>query len=195
MIIIIGFPKSGTSSFQYLFNKLGIKSYHWSYEKERIGTLLKKNKEQNKLLLSFIPNSIYENCAITQLDVCINGNECYWPQITDYKQLYEENKDAVFILNKRDPIKILNSFKITAGLDKRLIKYNPELFIGIKGITNDEKIINLIINHYNNIETFFKKQYNSKFIIYNIEYDKINKLNKYIDTKNMIFPYKNKGIY
>ena len=29
MIILLGMPKSGSSSFQELFTKLGYKSYHW----------------------------------------------------------------------------------------------------------------------------------------------------------------------
>ena len=45
------------------------------------------------------------------MDVCVNTKHCYWPQIVDYRQIYNENKDAIFILNKRDPKKILNSFK------------------------------------------------------------------------------------
>ena len=45
------------------------------------------------------------------MDVCIDKNNCYWPQIKDYKKLYKENKNNIFILNKRDPIKLLDLFK------------------------------------------------------------------------------------
>ena len=33
MIILLGFPKSGTSSFQKLFTDLGYKSYHYQHPK------------------------------------------------------------------------------------------------------------------------------------------------------------------
>jgi len=36
MIILLGFPKSGTASFQKLFIELGYKSYHWPTEYEYI---------------------------------------------------------------------------------------------------------------------------------------------------------------
>ena len=34
-IILIGLPKSGTSSFQFLFKKLGLKSFHWTYKEKQ----------------------------------------------------------------------------------------------------------------------------------------------------------------
>ena len=57
--------------------------------------------------------------------------------------------------------------------------------------TKDEKVIKLIQNHFNNVTYFFKKKNNSKFIRYHIIDDKIEKLNKYIDTKNLKFPIVN----
>ena len=53
------------------------------------------------------------------------------------------------------------------------------------------QVVNLINNHYNKIEKYFKSKIMSKFIIYNIDYDNINKLNKYINTKNNKFPHIN----
>lgn len=185
MIILLGFPKSGTTSFQYLFQQLGLKSVHWTYKNSYVGTIIKKNKK-NKLPLLTGFDGIE---AITQMDVCISNNDNYWPQLTDYKQLYEENKDAIFILNKRNPEKILNSFKKWNNLHARIYKYNPEL---IKN-KNDCGFIDYVNNFYNDVENFFNSNFESKFIIYDIENDNLNKLKKYIDTKNINdFPHKNK---
>ena len=107
MIILLGFPKSGTSSFQKLFTDLGLKSYHWKKDKKYIGMLIKNNKENNKPLLS----DFEKTDCITQMDVCYSVTNEYWPQIIDYEQIYYENSDSIFILNKRDPKKILSSFK------------------------------------------------------------------------------------
>ena len=68
MIILLGFPKSGTSSFHYLFKTLGYKSYHWKKNNKYIGIMIKKNKLNNKPLL----NDFSENDVINQIDVCIN---------------------------------------------------------------------------------------------------------------------------
>lgn len=107
MIILLGFPKSGTSSFQQLFTNLKYKSYHHVKGKQYIGTLIQNNKNKNKPLLSDFTKS---DC-ITQIDCCMSKDDVYWPQITDYEQIYNENKDAIFILNKRNPENLLSSFK------------------------------------------------------------------------------------
>ena len=107
MILLLGFPKSGTTSFQNLFNQLGYNSIHWKYKDVYIGSIIKKNKTEHRILLE----GLLDVDCITQLDVCLNHHDNYWPQIIDYQQLYRENKDATFILNKRDPQKILDSFK------------------------------------------------------------------------------------
>ena len=105
MIILIGFPKSGTTSFQHLFTTLGLKSYHQFYNNKFIGLIIKKNKEDSLPLLTGMEDAD----AITQLDLCVDHTRCYWPQFLDYKQLYYENPDAVFILNKRNPEALLSS--------------------------------------------------------------------------------------
>ncbi len=199
MIILLGLPKSGTTSFDRLFKILKLKSHHWRYNDKYIGTIINNNIKNKKPLLSTFSN----DACITQMDCCVDNNNNFWHQITHYKQLYEQNKDAIFILNKRDKYKILNSFKKwttnNITLISRIFKYNPELFESniYNNKTNDEKILTLIDNHYNNIENFFKNKPNAKFIVYDIEKDDITKLNKYIDTRqNGInitkFPHNNK---
>ena len=57
MIIILGMPKSGTSSFQKLFKKLGYKSYHWRKGNQYIGKMIENNKKNKKpLLCDFLDN-------------------------------------------------------------------------------------------------------------------------------------------
>lgn len=194
MIILLGFPKSGTTSFTWLFNKLGMKSFHWVFRNDTdyIGNWIKKMKIKKQKLLSFIPEKYYHNCAITQMDICINKKDAYWPQLLDYKQLYEEYPDALFILNMRDTDEILQSMKKWNEYDKRLLNYNPELVKNFEG-TNDEKIKKLINHHFYKVKLFFQNKPLSKFLTYHIIHDDISKLNKYIDTKGLNFPEANKN--
>ena len=111
MIVLLGFPKSGTVSFNKLFLDLGYKSYHWKYNDIFIADIIKKNIKENKNILSFIPKSEYEISALTQIEVCMNKSKFYWPQITDFKKIYRENRNAIFILNKRSPDKLIESLK------------------------------------------------------------------------------------
>ena len=184
MIILIGLPKSGTTSFHYLFQKLGFNSYHWKKNNKFIGTMIKNNKINNKPLL----NDFKDTDVITQMDVCIDKNNCYWPQIVDYKQIFEENPDSIFILNKRNPEEIYNSFKKWKNYLERLFTYSPEL---IEDKTRDG-FINFVKKFYKEIEQYFTRDSNIKFISYDINNDKIEKLKKYIDIKNInTFPKKN----
>ena len=175
MILLIGFPKSGTSSFQQLFTECGYKTVHWKYGNKYIGTIIKNNKKNNRPLLT----GFEKIDGITQMDVCISPEDCYWPQIVDYKQLYYENRDAVIILNKRNPTELLNSFKNWKSYDERLYKYNPELITD----KSDKGFIQFVQNHYNAIEQFFASLPTAKFISYDINQDTIDKLTKYIDLK------------
>lgn len=47
MIILLGFPKSGTTSFQKLFTDLSYNSYHQMVGKKFIGNMIYKNKQIN----------------------------------------------------------------------------------------------------------------------------------------------------
>ena len=176
MIILLGFPKSGTSSFQKLFSDLGYNSYHWKKNDKFIGSMIYNNKINKKPLL----NDFSDTDVITQMDVCIDKSCSYWPQLVDYRQIYEENRNSVFILNKRNPESILESFKRWNRYDQRLYQYSPEL---IENKT-DQGFIDLVNHHYNNIETFFSNHPDAKFIIYDIETDNLEKLKKFIDIKH-----------
>jgi hypothetical protein len=126
------------------------------------------------------------------MDVCINENHCYLPQMVDYKQIYNENPDAIFILNKRNPEELLKSFKHWNRLNERLFTYNPELIAD----KTDKGFINFVNNFYKDIETYFTKDLNVKFISYDINNDKIEKLKKYIDIKDItVFPKTNVNLY
>lgn len=175
MILIVGLPKSGTTSFTKLFSNAGYKSVHWKISERYIGKIIQQNKINNRRLLSGLENF---DC-ITQMDVCMDRENAYWPQITDYEELYHQNPDAIFILNKRDPSKVLSSFKRWKKYDKRLFTYNPELI----NDKTDSGFINFVEDHYNNIENFFYSKPEAKFIIFDIDKDSVEKLEKYIDLK------------
>ena len=181
MIILLGFPKAGTSSFQKLFLDLSYNSYHWKKDGAYIGMLIKRNKYKDKPLLSDFNKS---DC-ITQMDVCVDKISNYWPQIIDYERIYYENSDSIFILNKRNPLKIFSSLKKWKNSDKRIFTYNPHMLKN----ASEEAFCELINKHYSNIESFFSLHPESKFITYDIDNDNIEKLKKYIDIKGInIFP-------
>ncbi len=188
MIILLGFPKSGTTSFHELFTTLGFQSHHWIFEQpnrptQYIGTLIKNNKLHGRKLLSFIDKKDYDHTCLTQMDICLSSKDNYWPQITDYRRLYKENPNAIFILNKRPLQNLLNSFKNWNQLALRLITHNPTFFKTTK--IDDRHILIFFQHHYNKIERFFSRRPTAKFITFDIENDSLTKLEPYIDLKGI----------
>ena len=128
--------------------------------------------------------SVNDFDCITELNICYSNEENYWPQIHDYKQLFYENSEALFILNTRDKTKILNSYKNwfykNESLYDRFIKFNPELI----SETSDQAFFDFIDNHYQKIRNFFLLQNNANFVEFDIEKDRLSKLNQYIDLSD-----------
>ncbi len=195
MTILLGFPKSGTTSFHNLFKSIGIESYHQNYRRAIIACEIYKNYRRQKPLFCFIKR--LNNTAITQLDICHSNTKNLWPQITLYEEIYTQYKDSIFILNTRNPENILSSFKRWIYLNKsyfeRFILYNYDMIKDLEGNNDEEKFIKLINIHYENIRIFFKNK-NAKFIEFDIEHDNISKLSKYINLKGINkFPHSNKN--
>jgi hypothetical protein len=73
-------------------------------------------------------------------------------------------------------------------MDKRLYHFNPEIIHN----KTDAGFIDMAINHYMAVETFFSSEPTSKFIAYDIEKDTIDTLKTFIDIKHVsVFPKKN----
>jgi len=199
LILIIGFPKTGTSSFNKLFTILKFKTYHQIFEKTKpsIGTMINTNYKNGDRLLNFLDNDInnsnIQHICVTQMDVHTNRHEAFFPQIDHLKQLYEENPNAVFILNKRDPLSLLQSLKKWMKYDERFRQFTPHLFKHIEASTQDDSMLQLIQSHYKNVVTFFENKPKAKFVVFDIENDQVTKLSPYIDLGDITtFPHINK---
>lgn len=178
-IFLLGLPKSGTMSFQYLFESLGMRSIHQlTKDNKQIAMIVKQNK-LNKLPLF---SGVEDFDCITELNVCYSENENYWPQIHDFKQIYNEHPNALFILNKRNKLKILNSFKNWnyqgVPLYDRFLKYNPDIIPE----ASEEAFLKFIDNHYSKIVNFFTQIPEANFVEFDIEKDNLKKLNVFFDT-------------
>lgn len=194
-ILVVGFGKSGTTSLQTFFTRIGLYSAHWADNNGLLASRILKAKSNNLPLLHYL--SSYD--AITQMDMVpsnsdINGT-CYYPQIEDFDQLYAENKDALFILNTRNISDHVRSFEKWRGGTFSTIIYNkcPHLFVNTTGITISEKLASLIISHNEKVRIFFKARPYAKFVEFQLGIDNEEIFKKFIDTKNVSFPHSNKS--
>ena len=183
MIIVIGLPKSGTTSFNYLFQQLGYNTIHSHNENHSIivGELIELAYKNNKPLLYYIEEKGIN--VISELSYSLNKKK-YWPQFNYIIYIIETYEDNIYILNKRniiDHIKCLEHFNI----DKIILSDN----------NFDISIENVIENFYISIKNKLI-EFNRKFIEYDIDIDNIDKLKEYIDIKDIIkFPHLNKTNY
>lgn len=183
MIIVIGLPKSGTTSFNYLFQQLGYNTIHSHNENHSIivGELIELAYKNNKPLLYYIEERGIN--VISELSYSMD-NKKYWPQFNFINDIIETYDDNIYILNRRniiDHIKCLEHFNI----DKIILSDN----------NFDISIENVIENFYISIKNKLI-EFNRKFIEYDIDIDNIDKLKEYIDIKDIIkFPHLNKTNY
>ena len=197
LIILLGFPKCGTTSFHKLFTLLKFKTYHWMYGSKYIGELIDNNFKNKKRLLSFLDKDLESSCShvcVTQMDVHLNSNKGFFPQQTHIDQLYNEYPDALFILNYRDPQRLLRSFKKWNALNRRFLEYTPDLFQNINpGLSDDERMLKMFVNHYDMIIQYFSNK-SCKFVKFDIEKDSLSILSKFIDLQNFKnLPHENKS--
>lgn len=194
-ILVVGFGKSGTTSLQTFFTRIGLYSAHWADNNGLVASRILKAKSNNLPLLHYLTS--YD--AITQMNVVPSNSDisgtCYFPQIEDFDQLYAENKDALFILNTRNISDHVRSFEKWRGGTFSITLYNkcPHLFVNTTGITISEKVASLIINHNENIRYFFKARPDAKFMEFQLGIDNEEIFKKFIDTKNVSFPHSNKS--
>lgn len=182
MILIIGFPKAGTTSFDYLLKQLGYRTIHSHSEDHSViaGELIDRARRENKPLLHYVEALGYH--AITELNFSIHP-KTYWPQFTCIHDIIRDY-DITYILNKRDIHKHVRCLKILQ-IDEIMKRDNY--------LTGDIEAI--IIKYYDDIKKTME-QYGRTYIEYNIDTDDISKLKSLIDIKDITrFPHMNKTVY
>lgn len=107
-IILVGIQKSGTTSYNEWFQKIGFKSGHCIVQEGKIAELIFDAKKENLPLFHYLKN--YE--AITEMNFDFpvkNKFSCYYPQIEDIEKIFLQNASALYILNTRNITEQVNS--------------------------------------------------------------------------------------
>jgi len=178
MILIIGFPKAGTTSFDYLLKQLGYQTLHSHNEDHSViaGELIERARQESKPLLHYIEALGYH--AVTEMNFSIHP-ETYWPQFTCIHDIIREY-DITYILNKRDIQKHARCLKILQIDD--IIKRDNQL---------TGEIEDIIMKYYDDVKKTAER-YGRTYIEYHIDTDDISILKPYIDLKGITtFPHMN----
>jgi len=180
-VVLIGFPKSATTTLDKAFLSVGYNSYHhhaYLATKDNQSNMDKRAYAYDLVLTDDLPlgylsellyssykengnpYSIFDDCkpyALTQIDSNFS-HISLWPQL-DYQLLVnglERNDSVYYILNYRDPQSLADSmmrWKNGEWLDNLVKSDVPGLSVGSgKDI---DKLVKWINNHYNKCRDLF----------------------------------------
>ena len=192
-IILVGLPKSGTTSFHQFFQKIGIKSVHWrSPSLKPSGETILQAKAEGLPLFHYLQD--FE--AITEYALVRYANQqkmCYFPQNSELERIYEENKDALFILNSRDIQKHARSMNAFAYYGRILQTACPDFLPGTAETPWHDRYVQFITEHNQRVRDFFAQHPEAKFLEFTIDKPDLSLLQPYLDTKNQSFPHAHKN--
>lgn len=146
-LMVIGFPKSGTTSITDALEQSGLTAAHWAIDDGRfVGKMIYESAAGGGDPLAEL--SDYD--AITQADVCIPAHGLnFWPQL-DFdllRQIREHHPTCWFLLNRRDPVKVCDSIDRWPSLRQRITEADiPGLPAGVGA--DDDDMIAWIEGHY-----------------------------------------------
>nr|WP_246664715.1 sulfotransferase [Rhodoblastus acidophilus] len=152
-MFVVGFPKSGTSTLHTALGKSGFHSAHWHVGDRYIGELMYKSYFRNG---DPFPPLLRQFDCITQADVCIDGMN-YWPNLdfSIYEAIRKSYPECKFLLNYREPRKIVDSICRWNNLQQRLTDATiPGLPAGFGG--KREHLLRWIETHFAALDAYFK---------------------------------------
>jgi len=153
-LMVIGFPKSGTTSITAALKASGLKTAHWQLDNNRfVGGLIYKAVVNGLDPFEYLKDFD----AVTQADVCLpNHNLSLWPNL-DFAVLSairRAHPTCLFLLNTRRPEAICDSMADWPFMQKRFEMSDiPGLPRGTGG--KREHLMAWIENHYAACRHFF----------------------------------------
>lgn len=100
MLVIVGFPKSGTTTIHEALKRAGLKCVHWKRGEAPVGELVYRGWFETGDPFAFL--SVCD--ALTQMDYCVPPRN-YWPNldIALLLAMRRTHPGTKFVLNYRDP--------------------------------------------------------------------------------------------
>jgi hypothetical protein len=119
--VVIGFPKSGTTTLQMALQRSGLRSAHWRLKGEAIGRLVYDGWFETGDPFAKLTGLD----VITQMDICVPKEGLnFWPNldIALLLAMREAHPRCLFILNARDPARIADSILRWGDLARRIAR-------------------------------------------------------------------------
>ena len=153
-LMVIGFPKSGTTTLTTVLEANGIRAAHWQDEDGRfIGALIYSAVYSGRDPFAFLEGFD----AVTQADVCLPRRKInFWPNL-DFailRAIRRAHPECLFVLNYRDPEAIVDSIEKWVGMKER---FAPAEIPGLpRGIGMERQhLTTWITNHFDACRAYF----------------------------------------
>lgn len=153
-LMVIGFPKSGTTSITAALKASGFRPAHWHDSNGRfVGALIYKAVFEGRDPFHYLDGFD----AVTQADVCLPKKKInYWPNL-DFavlRAIRRAHPECLFVLNYRRPQAIAESIGKWVNLQTRIKDCDiPGLPSGIGGTS--EQLVIWIENHFDACRSLF----------------------------------------
>jgi hypothetical protein len=163
-ILLVGMPKSGTTTIESFFHRSGYRSSHYRcLNNLYCGLCIKVAIEQGKPPLKTCGD--YEVWA--QMDV-ENLGQCFFPQIQNLEQLHEEAPNATFVLSHRNMTRWARSVRNWVGVERSMAARLAKCKGGPK-TKQPEDLIQWHLEHIQRIRDFVKSHPSHTLVEIDIE--------------------------
>jgi hypothetical protein len=153
-ILVMGMPKSGTTSINDFFQCNGLTASHqYCGGVGFCGLAIRDNLHRHLPPLHGFDERFD---VFTQLDTNIPPSKCYYPQMQALEEIHQHYPNTTLILNTRNSTAWLHSVNTWSGMRKRFIKCDLPGFpegVGAK----DEEMLEFYQNHLERIREFAKR--------------------------------------
>ena len=188
LVLVLGMPKTGTTSLHEAFKSAGLNSVHWALdaglnlqkdlhlrlwgkdsERRLVGRLIEQAVKERKEPLAYLPqvDAVAEMNGMFWEDEHQTTVQAYFPQMVHLEALVEAYPHAYFILNVRDLAAWVASVNDHNDLRKRFECADlPGLPAGVG--TKDEELKAWVAAHHERVLTLLSRR-NVKLLHFNID--------------------------
>jgi hypothetical protein len=170
-ILVMGMPKTGTTSIQRFFQCNRTDVSHWMCSvKDRneltmCGKIIQSNIEQGLPPFHTMNHAVY-----AQMDYVDYDGSCYFPQVEALEELHKYYPNATMILNTRNITKWVASVRNYHQMGQRFVSCNMTGLPSGVG-DRDKELIEFVERHYENIRRFVRRHPSHRLVEIDIESD------------------------
>lgn len=177
MLVFLGLPQCKTGAFHAVLSKMGMNVVWTSLDGHFTGVEVERAGRRGEGLLSPLEQRGAE--AVVELSSWVVHDLCAWPQIHSFREMFEQNPEHVYILNRRHPEELYDMCATHLG------PMMDHFFAGdvggvsrfvAQGLDRKAAFAACVDAFYRDVMSFFFERKEAKFVDFDISRDDLSKL-------------------